>query len=207
VVWAFVVGCVARACFVCSFCLTRIHERAVRIAQIEAEQAADIAAFAAVGGSSRSVAAELALELSMTEARMVFEPTNALSDEMARQVDAIVATPLSGKNPLRCGRPLIESCKKLMPKVTSDGPGLDDANAASALPTKTKPWPPCSATFPSNRPPPSTPPSTSTPGNSAATVTNELSNNYAPTPWRTGCSTDRPETAASHPSSMSMSTC
>jgi hypothetical protein len=111
---------------------SRIHERAVRIARLEAEQAADVALFAAAGGSARSVAAELALELSMTErrtgadvalaqalttrlpetfaafrrgeidafkARMVFEPTIALSDEMARQVDAIVASRLAGKNP------------------------------------------------------------------------------------------------------------
>jgi hypothetical protein len=99
---------------------------------VKAQQAADVAFFAATGGSARSVAAELALELSVTErcagadvalalalttrppetfaafkrgeidafqARIVFEPTIALSDEMAWQVDAIVSTRLAGKNP------------------------------------------------------------------------------------------------------------
>jgi hypothetical protein len=117
---------------------------------MEAEQAADVAAFAAVGGSSRSVAAELALELSITErragaevalaqalttrlpetfaafrrgeidgfkARMVFEPTNALSDEMARQVDAIVATRLAGKNPSS----LRAAVNRVVQKVDAEG--------------------------------------------------------------------------------------
>ncbi|WP_328610650.1 HNH endonuclease [Amycolatopsis sp. NBC_00345] len=130
--------------------LSRIHERAVRVAQLEAEQAADVALFAAAGGSVRSVAAELALELSVTErragadvalaqalttrlpetfaafrrgeidafkARMVFEPTIALSDEMARQVDAIVATRLAGKNPSS----LRAAVNRVVQKVDAEG--------------------------------------------------------------------------------------
>jgi hypothetical protein len=117
---------------------------------MEAEQVADIAAFAAVGGSSRSVAAELALELSVTErragadialaqslttrlpetfaafqrgeidgfkARMVFEPTTALSDEMARQVDAVVAKRLGGKNPSS----LRAAVNRVVQKIDAEG--------------------------------------------------------------------------------------
>jgi hypothetical protein len=130
--------------------LSRIHERAVRVAQLEAEQAADIALFAATGGSARSVATELALELSVTErragadialaqalttrlpetfaafrrgeidafkARMVFEPTIALPEEMARQVDAIVATRLAGKNPSS----LRAAVNRVVQKVDAEG--------------------------------------------------------------------------------------
>jgi hypothetical protein len=130
--------------------LSRIHERAIRVAQLEAEQAADVALFAATAGSARSVAAELALELSVTErragadialaqalttrlpetfaafrrgeidafkARMVFEPTIALSDEMARQVDAIVATRLAGKNPSS----LRAAVNRVVQKVDAEG--------------------------------------------------------------------------------------
>ncbi|WP_328604086.1 HNH endonuclease [Amycolatopsis sp. NBC_00345] len=130
--------------------LSRIHERAVRVAQLEAEQAADVALFAAAGGSARSVVAELALELSVTErragadvalaqalttrlpetfaafrrgeidafkARMVFEPTIALSDEMAGQVDAIVATRLAGKNPSS----LRAAVNRVVQKVDAEG--------------------------------------------------------------------------------------
>jgi hypothetical protein len=117
---------------------------------LEAEQAADVALFAAAGGSARSVAAELALELSVTErragadvalaqalttrlpetfaafrrgeidgfkARMVFEPTIALSDEMAGQVDAIVSTRLVGKNPSS----LRAAVNRVVQKVDAEG--------------------------------------------------------------------------------------
>jgi hypothetical protein len=120
------------------------------MAQLEAEQAADVALFAATGGSARSVAAELALELSVTErragadvalaqalttrlpetfaafrrgeidafkARMVFEPTIALSDEMAGQVDAIIATRLAGKNPSS----LRAAVNRVVQKVDAEG--------------------------------------------------------------------------------------
>jgi hypothetical protein len=130
--------------------LTRIHKRAIRAAQLEAEQAADVALFAATAGSARSVAAELALELSVTErragadialaqalttrlpetfaafkrgeidafkARMVFEPTIALSDEMAGQVDAIVSTRLAGKNPSS----LRAAVNRVVQKVDAEG--------------------------------------------------------------------------------------
>ncbi|WP_328608666.1 13E12 repeat family protein [Amycolatopsis sp. NBC_00345] len=132
--------------------LSRIHERAVRVARLEAEQAADVALFAAAGGSARSVAAELALELSVTErragadialaqalttrlpetfaafrrgeidafkARMVFEPTIALSDEMAGRVDAIVAARLAGKNPSS----LRAAVNRVVQKVDAEGYG------------------------------------------------------------------------------------
>ena len=130
--------------------MSRIHERAVRVAQLEAEQAADVALFAAAGGSARSVVAELALELSVTErragadvalaqalttrlpetfaafrrgeidafkARMVFEPTIALTDDLARQVDAIVATRLAGKNPSS----LRAAVNRVVQKVDAEG--------------------------------------------------------------------------------------
>ncbi|HEY3708291.1 MAG TPA: DUF222 domain-containing protein [Amycolatopsis sp.] len=120
------------------------------MARLEAEQAADVALFAAAGGSARSVTAELALELSVTErragadvalaqalttrlpetfaafrrgeidafkARMVFEPTIALSDELARQVDAIVATRLAGKNPSS----LRAAVNRVVQKVDAEG--------------------------------------------------------------------------------------
>ncbi|WP_442876036.1 DUF222 domain-containing protein [Amycolatopsis sp. NBC_01480] len=56
-------------------------------------------------------------EIDAFKARMVFEPTIALSDEMARQVDAIVSARLAGKNPSS----LRAAVNRVVQKVDAEG--------------------------------------------------------------------------------------